>query len=261
MIAGNSIEEVDASIEFIKERSAAIAANYAAAAAQQQQPFRSGTAMPSVPPVGPMEQLPSYEQLTPEDIEGHGHGYLQAVPDTTPTGHQSQPPTGAVAPQGVTTHARSKPWWRTAGHFRDHRNDPPRHGWPPQPVRRPAPATTPLPGMDNTAVGYNASVTTGSTMMGPAIQTIWSKEILFQIDAGSAVRAVRGQEDRTGHDAGPDGQLHALQQPAHPRRAAGRGRAHEDARHHAPTSTRSRLRSRALRWLFRSFCSMLPLMT
>jgi N4-gp56 family major capsid protein len=35
-------------------------------------------------------------------------------------------------------------------------------------------------GMDNTAVGYNASVTTGSTMMGPAIQTIWSKEILFQ---------------------------------------------------------------------------------
>ena len=34
--------------------------------------------------------------------------------------------------------------------------------------------------MDNTAVGYNASVTTGSTMMGPAIQTIWSKEILFQ---------------------------------------------------------------------------------
>jgi N4-gp56 family major capsid protein len=35
-------------------------------------------------------------------------------------------------------------------------------------------------GMDNTAVGYGASVATGSTMMGPAIQTIWSKEILFQ---------------------------------------------------------------------------------
>ena len=35
-------------------------------------------------------------------------------------------------------------------------------------------------GMDNTAVGYSAGVTTGSTMMGPAIQTIWSKEILFQ---------------------------------------------------------------------------------
>jgi N4-gp56 family major capsid protein len=35
-------------------------------------------------------------------------------------------------------------------------------------------------GLDNTAVGYAGSVTTGSTMMGPAIQTIWSKEILFQ---------------------------------------------------------------------------------
>jgi N4-gp56 family major capsid protein len=33
---------------------------------------------------------------------------------------------------------------------------------------------------DNTGVGYAGSVTTGSTMMGPAIQTIWSKEILFQ---------------------------------------------------------------------------------
>jgi N4-gp56 family major capsid protein len=35
-------------------------------------------------------------------------------------------------------------------------------------------------GMDNTAVGYGTAVATGSTMMGPAIQTIWSKEILFQ---------------------------------------------------------------------------------
>jgi N4-gp56 family major capsid protein len=34
--------------------------------------------------------------------------------------------------------------------------------------------------MDNTGAGYAGSVTTGSTMMGPAIQTIWSKEILFQ---------------------------------------------------------------------------------
>ena len=37
-----------------------------------------------------------------------------------------------------------------------------------------------LPTMDNTGVGYSGSVATGSTMMGPAIQTIWSKEILFQ---------------------------------------------------------------------------------
>jgi N4-gp56 family major capsid protein len=35
-------------------------------------------------------------------------------------------------------------------------------------------------GLDNTGAGYGASVATGSTMMGPAIQTIWSKEILFQ---------------------------------------------------------------------------------
>jgi N4-gp56 family major capsid protein len=34
--------------------------------------------------------------------------------------------------------------------------------------------------MDNTGVGYSGSVATGSVMMGPAIQTIWSKEILFQ---------------------------------------------------------------------------------
>ena len=34
--------------------------------------------------------------------------------------------------------------------------------------------------MDGTGVGYAGSVTTGSTMLGPAIQTIWSKEILFQ---------------------------------------------------------------------------------
>ena len=34
--------------------------------------------------------------------------------------------------------------------------------------------------LDNTGVGYSASVVSGSTMMGPAIQTIWSKEILFQ---------------------------------------------------------------------------------
>src|SRR5262245_43081563 len=34
--------------------------------------------------------------------------------------------------------------------------------------------------MDNTGAGYAGSVATGTTMMGPAIQTIWSKEILFQ---------------------------------------------------------------------------------
>ena len=37
-----------------------------------------------------------------------------------------------------------------------------------------------LPTLDNTGVGYAGSVATGSAMLGPAIQTIWSKEILFQ---------------------------------------------------------------------------------
>ncbi len=35
-------------------------------------------------------------------------------------------------------------------------------------------------GMDNTAVGYGAGITSGTSLLGPAIQTIWSKEILFQ---------------------------------------------------------------------------------
>ena len=33
---------------------------------------------------------------------------------------------------------------------------------------------------DSTGVGYPAAIATGSAMLGPAIQTIWSKEILFQ---------------------------------------------------------------------------------
>jgi len=67
-VVGNSPDEVDASIEALKERTASIVANFAAQAPPPQ-PFR-GTAMPSVPPVGPMEQLPSYETLRPADIAG-----------------------------------------------------------------------------------------------------------------------------------------------------------------------------------------------
>ena len=67
LIRGDTPEEVDRSIEEMKARSESIIGNMRAA--MEPQPFR-GTAMPSVPPVGPMEQLPSYEQLTPEDIRG-----------------------------------------------------------------------------------------------------------------------------------------------------------------------------------------------
>lgn len=65
LVGGSTPEEVDRSIEEMKERSEMIFQNLQAA--QQPAPFR-GAAMPSIPPVGPMEQLPSYEQLTPEDI-------------------------------------------------------------------------------------------------------------------------------------------------------------------------------------------------
>jgi hypothetical protein len=66
-VSGSTAEEIDQSIEVLKQRSEVIASNFAAAAAQQQQPFRGG-AMPSVPPVGPLEQLPSYESLSPQVI-------------------------------------------------------------------------------------------------------------------------------------------------------------------------------------------------
>lgn len=59
LVSGNSPEEIEQSIVYMKERSNVIASNFAAAAQQSQQqvPFR-GAAMPSVPPVGPLEQLP-----------------------------------------------------------------------------------------------------------------------------------------------------------------------------------------------------------
>jgi hypothetical protein len=65
-IGGDTPEEIDASIEAMKERTESIVNNVAAAT----QPTFRGTAMPSVPPVGPMEQLPSNQALTPEDIKG-----------------------------------------------------------------------------------------------------------------------------------------------------------------------------------------------
>jgi hypothetical protein len=69
-ITGSTPEEVDAGIEYMKARSNEIAANFAAAAQQQQpQPFRGG-AMPTVPPVGPLEQLPSYQDVSPDWVAG-----------------------------------------------------------------------------------------------------------------------------------------------------------------------------------------------
>lgn len=64
LVSGNSIEEVDRSIEDMKNRTNAVLGNFAGVTSQQ--PPRG--ASPTAPPVGPMEQIPSYEQLTPEDI-------------------------------------------------------------------------------------------------------------------------------------------------------------------------------------------------
>lgn len=65
-ITGSNAAEIDASIEAIKARTEAIVANMLMSQAQQPLPPRS--AAPTAPPVGPMEQMPSYESLTPEDI-------------------------------------------------------------------------------------------------------------------------------------------------------------------------------------------------
>jgi hypothetical protein len=70
-VTGDTIEAVDASIEVIKARSEQIFANMQAAN-QQLPPFQQAprAASPTAPPVGPMEQMPTYETLTPEDIKG-----------------------------------------------------------------------------------------------------------------------------------------------------------------------------------------------
>jgi hypothetical protein len=71
LVRGNSPEEIEESILYMKERSNVIASNFAAAAqqAQQQVPFR-GAAMPSVPPVGPLEQLPANVPVTDALVKG-----------------------------------------------------------------------------------------------------------------------------------------------------------------------------------------------
>lgn len=68
LIDGNTFEEVAQSVEAMKERTAAIMANMTAAEQQQRQSMR-GVTPTGAPPVGPMEQAPSYEQLTPEEIQ------------------------------------------------------------------------------------------------------------------------------------------------------------------------------------------------
>lgn len=67
MVTGNSVEEVDASLQALIERSNQIMHNFQAVEAPQA-PYQPRGAAPTAPPVGPLEQMPSYEQLTPQDI-------------------------------------------------------------------------------------------------------------------------------------------------------------------------------------------------
>jgi hypothetical protein len=67
LITGDNPAAIDASIEVMKARTEQIFANMAAAGPAMPQPRG---AAPTSPPVGPMEQMPSYESLTPEDIKG-----------------------------------------------------------------------------------------------------------------------------------------------------------------------------------------------
>lgn len=66
LITGSSEGEIDASIEQMKQRTAAIVSQIANSVGSQRQDMRG--AAPTAPPVGPMEQLQQYETLTPDDI-------------------------------------------------------------------------------------------------------------------------------------------------------------------------------------------------
>lgn len=65
LVMGDTPQDVDASIEEMKLRSQTIIDNMQAV--MQPAPFR-GAAMASVPPVGPLEQVPDQVSLTPDDI-------------------------------------------------------------------------------------------------------------------------------------------------------------------------------------------------
>jgi len=66
LVAGNSQEEIEQSIERLRERTAKIVGNVQAA---QQQARREmpGTKI-TAPPMGPMDNQPGYETLSPDDI-------------------------------------------------------------------------------------------------------------------------------------------------------------------------------------------------
>jgi hypothetical protein len=66
LITGNSEQEIDGFIEEMKSRTAAIMGQFEASASTQRQAMRG--AAPTAPPVGPLEQMQTYESITPDDI-------------------------------------------------------------------------------------------------------------------------------------------------------------------------------------------------
>ena len=66
LVVGNNEEEIAASVEELKARTANILSSIADATTQQRQSMRAAT--PTQPPVGPMENQQEYQQYSPEAI-------------------------------------------------------------------------------------------------------------------------------------------------------------------------------------------------
>ena len=66
LITGNSEQEIDGFIEEMKSRTAAIMGQFEASASTQRQAMRGAAS--TAPPVGPLEQMETYESITPDDI-------------------------------------------------------------------------------------------------------------------------------------------------------------------------------------------------
>jgi hypothetical protein len=68
LISGTTVEEIDRSVNEMRERTSAIMQNIADAAQQVQRPTMRGVTPTGAPPVGPMEQASTYENLTADQI-------------------------------------------------------------------------------------------------------------------------------------------------------------------------------------------------
>lgn len=68
IVSGNTVEEIDASIDFVKQKTAAILGQVVAQQQQQLRPVQRGVGI-TAPPVGPMEQEGSTQQVTPQDVK------------------------------------------------------------------------------------------------------------------------------------------------------------------------------------------------